>query len=71
MGGKVHHGAHIVFLQNLRNEFTIPRVADDQVSVEDRFLESGGEIVEYDDDLAGFAKLANHVATDVTGATGN
>jgi hypothetical protein len=67
----VHDGVDVVLGQDAGDEFLVAGVADYQFAVGHGFAETGGEVVEGDDALAGLAELAHHVAADVAGAAGD
>ena len=55
--GEVHDGVDLEAREQLLEALRVARVADDELAVEHRLAESGRQIVEHDDLLAGLAEL--------------
>jgi hypothetical protein len=71
MCGKVHHGINIVCRKYLFQQFCVSRVTHDKLACRDGSVETCREIVERNDAFARSAELADDMAADVTGATGD
>jgi hypothetical protein len=71
VGGKVHDRIDVVLLQNPADKFFVTGIPNHQVAIQDSLTESSAEVVQGDQSLTGFAKLASRVTANVTSAAGN
>ena len=68
----MHDGVDVAALHQPVEKHAVADVADDELGRgRDRPVEAGRQIVEHDDTLAAIDKLADHVAADKAGATGD
>jgi len=63
----VHHGVDVVFGKQPADQLAIARVAYDELPIENRFGETGTEIVQHHEPFPRLAQLTNHVAADIAG----
>src|SRR5262249_17866639 len=71
VSGEMHDGVDAMLGEELRDDGTIARVADDEPAVQDGRAKSRIQVVEDDDVFVAFAQLSDDVAADISRAAGH
>jgi hypothetical protein len=71
MGCKMQYRIDFVLFEYATHQLWVAGIADNQLTVQNSLAKTGGQIVQGDQFLAGFAQLTGCMTADITRTAGN